>query len=395
MANSGKVINPIILPPEPRGRYRELGPHPERWVKQKEVLARGEPILDVEVKLTPVRPHHYAVGTAVAILIGLSATYGIIQAGTLAYNHFKSPVYNEVASNYSLTESQGSDDSSNFQPLSGSYTISNSTKSLGLSAQEYLVGDLATSDVILEKNGTTKSPMASVTKLMTVTIDLETINQREYATVTPAALKYYGARGELVPNEIIRISDLIYPLLVVSSNAAAEVFADHVGRNTFLKEMNDKATLIGMKNSHYDDASGLSPDSYSTAEDLFRLAKYIKEQHPEIFDIGRVREYSILGHTWINQNHQLVYTTFAGGKNGFTDQAEKTTVSTFNLSFNPTNKNDKRTIVIVLLKTNDREGDISKILKYLSANVHYDAQSLDVGTANAPGPKVQSGNPDN
>jgi D-alanyl-D-alanine carboxypeptidase (penicillin-binding protein 5/6) len=364
-----------------------LGPHPER--------KKEEPAFELELDLRPIKPHHYFWGAVVAVIVGLSATYGIIQAGTLAVNHLLPHAAEEAANNYSPSESQGSDDSNNdvLDPLSGSYTILNSHKPLYLSAQDYIVGDLSTSDVILEKKGTTTSPMASVTKLMTAVIDLETINQRDYATVTPATLKYYGVRGELVPNEIIRISDLIYPLLVVSSNVAAEVFADHVGRSTYLKEMNDKAIEIGMKNSNYDDPSGLSPKSYSTAEDLFRLARYIKENHPEIFDIGRVREYSILGHTWINQNHQLVYTTFGGGKNGFTDQAAKTTVSTFNLSFNSSNKNDKRPIVIVLLHTNDREGDIAKILSYLSVNVRYDAQKLDVGSNNAPAPQPGN-NPD-
>ena len=381
------VVMKQKLPPlELKPRRETLGPHFERPVRIPE--------FEVEVKIAPIKPRHYVFGSILAVVVGLSTTYGMIEVGSATVNKILPPHQDELANYASYGDQQGSDDAAEtLDPLSGSYTVLNTRKPLTLSAKDYIVGDLATSDIILEKNGTTTSPMASVTKLMTAVVDLETINQRDYATVTPAALKYYGVRGELVPKEIIRVSDLIYPLLLVSSNAGAEVLADHAGRNKFLKEMNQKASDIGMKNTNYDDASGLSPKSYSTAEDLFRLAKYINENHPDIFDIGRVRQYSILGHTWQNQNHQLVYSTFNGGKNGFTDEAEKTTVSTFNLSFNPKDKNDKRTIAIILLKTNDREGDIAKILAYLSANVRYERNLLDVGNANQPGPKGAA-NPD-
>ncbi len=354
-----------------------------------ESYSTRSPLLNIEVNIVANKPHHYILWGLAALFLGISASYGIVQAGGLALEHFRGPQAELAVQQPPSSTEQGSDDTTSTttleQQISGFYSVLNYQRPLSLSAAGYLVGDVDTGDIILRKNENTRYPMASVTKLMTAVVDLENLDQLAYATVTPASTKYYRLTGDLIMNEKIKVSDLKFPLLVVSSNVAAEVLANLGKRDVFLSSMNDKAKELEMSNTHYADPSGLDPGSISTAADLFKLAKYIKDNHPEVFDIGRIREYSILGHTWINQNHQLTYSTFAGGKNGFTDQAEQTTVSLFKLPFNSKNKNGTRTIAITLLHTRDRSGDVSRILNYLSANIRYEEKPLDIGSTQ-PGP---------
>src|SRR5581483_8444467 len=237
-------------------------------------LSASSSFLNVEINILGFRPHHYIFWTIAAVILGVSATYGAVHAGGVAYEYLKGPQA-ELAANQPSAE-QGSDDTlsttTSEEQISGFYSVLNPRKPLPLSASAYLVGDVDTGDIIIEKNQNAKWPMASVTKLMTATVELETLDQLAYATVTPASTKYYPLTGDLIMNETVKISDLKYPLLVVSSNVAAEVFANFVGRATFLQELNDKAATLGMSNSHYNDPSGLDPKSYSSALDLFKLS---------------------------------------------------------------------------------------------------------------------------
>src|SRR4051812_35270646 len=92
-------------------RFMELGPHPERQSKIRRNMTsatEGEPLLDVEVKITPIKTHHYVISGIVAGLIGLSATYGALQAGSVALDRLHPNSDDTLATAY---PSQGSDDS--------------------------------------------------------------------------------------------------------------------------------------------------------------------------------------------------------------------------------------------------------------------------------------------
>lgn len=254
------------------------------------------------------------------------------------------------------------------ETLVDKYDIVDKTILPVLSSRAYLLADLGTGEIILEKNPDIVHPIASVSKLMTAVIATEKMNLQDIAIVSRDATNAYGGQGGLKLGEKIILSDLIYPLLMESSNDAAEVFADHYGRQGFMDEMNKKARSIGMENTYYNDPSGLDPKNSSNPKDLLKLVRYIWNKDPSIFAATRVKQFSIKGHTWSNRNAQLPLAGYVGGKNGFIDQALQTTASIFEI---PTLKGGTRKVVIVILKSNDKNGDVIKLINFLKRSVVY------------------------
>lgn len=248
------------------------------------------------------------------------------------------------------------------------YALKDPAKELKIGAVSYVVGDVNTGEIILEKNSEAVFPIASVTKLMTALVSLETLPQEEKTKVSSRAANTESARGDLRTGENVVISDLLYPLLLVSSNNAAEVLAETNGRPNFMQNMNNFAEKIGMDKTNFDDPSGLSSKNTSTAKDLFKLSTYLENNHRLVFDISTLKEYTAIGKVWRNINRFSDNDNFIGGKTGFTSQAKRTGVGIFSVSFS---EYEDRHIAIILLRTDDRTRDIYTILNYLRENVVY------------------------
>jgi poly-gamma-glutamate synthesis protein (capsule biosynthesis protein) len=237
-----------------------------------------------------------------------------------------------------------------------------------VSAKAFLVGDLNTGEVIISKNQEKKFPIASVSKLMTALVTKEINTPDALAEVSKSALRTLGKNGELVPGEKIKTGDLLYPLLLESSNDAAEVLAQHFGRESFILKMNQIAEKLKMFSTRYEDPSGLSPNNQSTTSDLFKLAGYLTSVEPDLFKITTERSYSNIKHSWSNISQFLGEDGYMGGKSGYTDAALQTDVSLFSL---PLGKTGYRPIAITLLSSTDRKKDVESILKYLKKNIYY------------------------
>lgn len=237
-----------------------------------------------------------------------------------------------------------------------------------VSSKAYLVADLNTGEIIASENRDVVYPIASLSKLMTALVSLETVNQYSEALVSWSAVSTYGKQGGLLSGERVAVGDLLYPLLLESSNDAAEVIAEHAGRNFFIKNMNDKAESIGIYNTSFEDPSGLSENNISTAEDLFKLTKYINQYKNYIFSVTTEKEYKIEGHTWFNNSKFRNDETYRGGKNGYIAAAKHTLISTFDL---PLEEFGKRRVAIVVLQSDDATKDTRAILLYLLENVFY------------------------
>jgi hypothetical protein len=166
-----------------------------------------------------------------------------------------------------------------------------------VSAESYLVGDLDTGEVILESNKDSIHPIASVSKLMTALVSLDTMNQFDFATVTKPETQVYAV-NKFTPGEKLALSNLIYPLLLPSSNVAAEIIAGHHNRADFINTMNTQAQKLGMKNTHYEDPSGLSSHNVSSAYDLFLLTQNLFKEKPFVFNITLLPSYNAQGHYW-------------------------------------------------------------------------------------------------
>lgn len=260
---------------------------------------------------------------------------------------------------------------SNEEPISvgesSPYFLKNPKLLPKISANAYLVGDITSGDIILEKNMDQVHPIASVSKIMTALTALDVVHQRGTSIVSKKALSTYGENGGFYAGEKIKNSDLLYPLLLESSNDAAEIIAEQVGRNYFLRSMNTKASSIGLMQTNFDDPSGLSEKNISTARDLFKLARYTYEFKNYVYDITKLEKYSNGSHTWVNTNHYIDEENYEGGKTGFTNPAKETIVALFDV---PMSEFENRTIAIVLLQSSDKYGDANELIDYLKKNVY-------------------------
>ena len=231
-----------------------------------------------------------------------------------------------------------------------------------------MVGDLDTGEVILAKNQDQKFPIASTSKLMTALVTTEIASEDDTAQVTKKALDTEGKNGDLKIGEKIKVPDLLYPLLLESSNDAAEVLALYFGRDSFISKMNQEAEKLLMSKTSYEDPSGLSPNNQSTASDMFKLSGYLFQQKPDLVNITTKRSYSNKKHTWFNISQFLGDDGYLGGKSGYTDEAKQTVVSLFSL---PLGQTGNRPIAITLLQSPDRHKDVENILQYLKKNIYY------------------------
>ncbi len=257
-----------------------------------------------------------------------------------------------------------------------SYLFKNEILKPKVSAEAYFVGDLDTGETILAKNEDKKFPIASVSKLMTAMTSLDTENGDTEVQISKQALATEGENGNFRLNEHLKLNEILYPLLLESSNDAAEAIAISSERVNFIKSMNEKAKSIGLEATSFEDPSGLSPNNISTTTELFKLAKYLKDNRPEVFKITTNKSYKDGSHTWFSNNQFLKDTGYTGGKSGYTDEALQTVVSTFSVPLlDQSQVIEPRNIAITLLRSRDRHKDVESILRYLKNNV-------SLGTAN-------------
>lgn len=215
------------------------------------------------------------------------------------------------------------------------------TKASPISVASYsaIVMDQKTGRVFYEKNAREPRRIASITKIMTAIIAIESGKLDETVTVSENAVRAIGSSIYLKPKEKVKLEDLVYGLMLRSGNDAAVAIAEHVGGSVdgFVYLMNEKATQIGMKNTHFANPHGLDDheDHFSTAYDMALLTRYAmnNEKYRQIAGT-RVHHsknpYSKWDRQW-NNKHRLVtglYKYATGGKTGYTERAKRTLVST-------------------------------------------------------------------
>ena len=299
------------------------------------------------------------------VILGIS----VVSLATLPFQYINQAKIREPKNNTTLAAQSLSSEEIRGQEKSKYFYLNKDTDGrLKVSAAAFLVGDLNTGEVLLSKNQEKKFPIASVSKLMTALVASEVSDENDIALVSKEALSTEGSNGNFRVGEKIKTADLLYPLLLESSNDAAEIIAEHFGRENFIAEMNKEAGRIKMSDTKYEDPSGLSPNNQSTVSDMFKLTGYLKAQKPEILSITLERSFSNNKHSWSNISRFLGENGYLGGKSGYTDPAKQTVVSIFNL---PLGEYGVRPIAITLLQSADRHKDVENILKYLKSNIYY------------------------
>lgn len=167
----------------------------------------------------------------------------------------------------------------------------------------HLVLEMGSKDVITSSHENTVRPIASVTKLMTALIVVE------FKLDMSESVDYKGGiwRKKKVP----RI-ELLESLLIKSDNAAAEALANSIpgGRAVFIDMMNSRAKSLGMKNTFFDDPSGLSRNNVSTASDLAILVNKTYD-HAEISNTSSSKYFKVE----VKNKRKITYMT-VGNTNG-------------------------------------------------------------------------------
>lgn len=240
-------------------------------------------------------------------------------------------------------------------------------KPANINAKSYLVADIETGEILIEENANTPYSIASITKLMTAIVTYDTMDLSDIAIVSRDAANVESARGGLTAGEKIRVLDLLYPLMLVSSNNAANVLAEEYGYEDFMSAMNTKARELGLTKTTFEDPSGLSKNNISTAQELFTLLKTAHDEYPEIIDITTTDAYKVNRHSWNNLNRLKKTFEFRGGKTGYTSAARYTSAAYYSVPISGTN----RYIAIIILHSDDRTNDIEKILNYVQKNAEY------------------------
>lgn len=200
-----------------------------------------------------------------------------------------------------------------------------------LSAKSAMMYDLTTDKAIYEKNATQRLPMASLTKIMTAIIALENKKPDDKYIVRSNDLVGENSMG-LTSGEILSFEELLYGLLLPSGNDAAEVLAGNfpTGRDGFIKSMNSKADSLGLKNTQFDNPSGLQGEGvqYTTAYDLLVITRYALSNFPEFEKVVSTAEYSIpesrthKAFDLYNETNLLTtYDGVKGVKTGYTPEA--------------------------------------------------------------------------
>ncbi len=192
--------------------------------------------------------------------------------------------------------------------------------------------------ILFEKEGDYRLPIASITKLMTALVSTKHYDPAAQITISRSAVLQEEDSGQLRVGDVFSVQELLYPLLMESSNDAAAALAELMGREAFVDLMNLEANQLGLKNTRFVNPTGLDPNfptdplNYSTARDLATLAGFLAREHPEIFQILSTREWDLLTlnkafhHTMKNTNELLSFegwpTPIVGGKTGWTPLAK-------------------------------------------------------------------------
>lgn len=210
--------------------------------------------------------------------------------------------------------------------------------SIDVSAVNAVLMELGSGRVLYEKEAHEKKRIASITKIMTAILAVESGKLDEMVTVSDRAFGTEGSSLYLKRGQKMKLEDLVYGLMLRSGNDAAVAIAEHVGGSLegFVFLMNQKAEEIGMTNSSFTNPHGLdnTKNHYSTAYDMALLTRYAMN-NDTFKKISSTKEHRAPNpnekwdYEWGNKNKMLkLYKYSTGGKTGYTKLAKRTLVST-------------------------------------------------------------------
>ena len=246
------------------------------------------------------------------------------------------------------------------------------TEDLAPNAKSAIMIEASTGEILFQKNKDEKLAPASMTKMMSMLLIMEEIENgnlkwNEMITTSEKASSMGGSQIFLKVGEKMTVEDLLKGVAIASGNDAVVALAERVSgsEEQFVKRMNIRAKDLGLKNTNFINATGLTADNhYSSAYDMSIIAKELIK-HEKILEFTSTYEDYLRKDTkspfWLVNTNRLV--RFKEGvdglKTGFTDEAGYCLTATM--------KKDNMRLITVVMKeenTSKRSADTTKMLDY-------------------------------
>jgi D-alanyl-D-alanine carboxypeptidase (penicillin-binding protein 5/6) len=194
-----------------------------------------------------------------------------------------------------------------------------------VNARAYAIEDARTGEILASSHAHDRLPIASITKLMTVLVTLQHHKLTDVVTVDPRAAAVGESSIALGAGERLTVRDLIKGALIQSANDAADALALSIAPDypSFARLMNDQATTLGLKDTHFVRPDGLdAAGEYSSAADVTKLARILMHTRFVRETVGEETD-TIAGgrtlHTW--DDLLSLYSPTIGVKTGHTNAA--------------------------------------------------------------------------
>ncbi|MCM3760304.1 D-alanyl-D-alanine carboxypeptidase [Alkalihalobacillus oceani] len=243
---------------------------------------------------------------------------------------------------------------------------------LAENATSAIVIERDTGKVLFEKNSHEKLPPASMTKIMTMLLIMEAIDEGSLSYDDTVRTSEYaasmgGSQIFLEPGEEMTVTDMLKAIAVASGNDASVAMAEHIGgsEEEFVNMMNEKARELGLENTHFMNSNGLpAEDHYTTSYDLAMISKELLK-YEDITKFTSIYEDYLRADTddkfWLVNTNKLVrfYPGVDGLKTGFTREAMYCLTAT-------AEKNDMRVISVIMgaPTPKERNAQITSMLDY-------------------------------
>lgn len=203
-------------------------------------------------------------------------------------------------------------------------------------AKSAILIEVETGSILYEYNAHEKRSPASMTKIMSIKLIMDALkndrlNQNQILTTSEYASSMGGSQIYLSVNEQMSVADLFKSMVIASANDSTVVLAEAISgsENNFVKMMNEEVKKLGLKNTHFEDSTGLTFENhYSTAYDMAMIARSLLLEHEnEIIPITSTYESYIRTNTnnpfWLVNTNKLVKHVegIDGLKTGWTTKA--------------------------------------------------------------------------
>jgi serine-type D-Ala-D-Ala carboxypeptidase (penicillin-binding protein 5/6) len=237
-----------------------------------------------------------------------------------------------------------------------------------LAAKSWVLLDAASGSVLVNHQGETRLPPASLTKLMTAhvaALELQRgrIKETDLVTISEKAWRMGGSKMFVHVGDKVAVSDLLRGIIVQSGNDASIALAEHLagGEDTFAAMMNQESKRLGLTDTHFVNATGWPAEGhYSSALDMAKLARAIIIEDPEHYAMYAEKEFVWSGIKQPNRNLLLWRDPSVDGlKTGHTEEAGYCLVAS--------SKRDGQRLVASVFGTvseNARAVETAKLLAY-------------------------------